>query len=461
MTIKETDQARLPVSADVYSQLAAATPVDKARIIFELIANHPEGVLDLSQRDSRRAILNDIDLSPPALEKFNLSFSEKIAFDPDTGGLSLRRARLGGARLRQANLQQVVLEGADLQGADLVGANLRGTALSEADLRGALIEFACLESAVLRFANISKAILEGSDLRRTDLWGANLEKAEITEANLQEAVLTEAKLSGADLTHSDLKNARLGRADFESAILKGADLQGASLEGANLRGAVLKNAKLHGLVLSGSDIRHVFISGAWLDKCQLEQEQFGGAIGEEIAGEYEDARKGYLALERNFIELGDPDAASWAYRKRRRMQKLAARKRARLALKSRKWGRSVANYMRYLSDQLVEWLCDYGESINRVLASLLVVYLAFTLIYGLTGSVVRVQETPDGAIKSPTSNLLDLLIFSLLAMTTSGSPAVGLMPSSEMVHALTGIQALLGIALTGLLGFVLGNLIRR
>jgi hypothetical protein len=46
-------------------------------------------------------------------------------------------------------------------------------------------------------------------------------------------------------------------------------------------------------------------------------------------------------------------------------------------------------------------------------------------------------------------------------MTTSGSPVVGVEPRSEAVHLLTGFQASLGIALTGLLGFVLGNRIRR
>jgi hypothetical protein len=38
---------------------------------------------------------------------------------------------------------------------------------------------------------------------------------------------------------------------------------------------------------------------------------------------------------------------------------------------------------------------------------------------------------------------------------------VALQPRNEEVHFLTGAQALLGIGLTGLLGFVFGNRIRR
>ena len=36
-----------------------------------------------------------------------------------------------------------------------------------------------------------------------------------------------------------------------------------------------------------------------------------------------------------------------------------------------------------------------------------------------------------------------------------------LQPRDHFVHFLTGVQALFGISLTGLLGFVVGNRIRR
>ena len=52
-------------------------------------------------------------------------------------------------------------------------------------------------------------------------------------------------------------------------------------------------------------------------------------------------------------------------------------------------------------------------------------------------------------------------MFSLLAMTTQGIPYPFLEPRNEAVYVLTGLEAVLCIALTGLLGFVLGNRIRR
>ena len=99
-------------------------------------------------------------------------------------------------------------------------------------------------------------------------------------------------------------------------------------------------------------------------------------------------------------------------------------------------------------------------SAHVLLGSLAAVYAAFTLIYFLAGGVVRELELPGGAVRVPTRHPVDLAIFSLLVMT-AGSPAGGLQPGDDLTLSLIGVQAFLGIALTGLLGFVLGNRIRR
>jgi hypothetical protein len=45
-------------------------------------------------------------------------------------------------------------------------------------------------------------------------------------------------------------------------------------------------------------------------------------------------------------------------------------------------------------------------------------------------------------------------------MITSAQPPVGLLPADEYARSLTGVHALLGWTLTGLLGFVLGHRMR-
>jgi hypothetical protein len=248
-------------------------------------------------------------------------------------------------------------------------------------------------------------------------------------------------------------------AKLENTTLWDANLQGAYLDFANLRDAYLKSARLERVNVSNCNIAHIHVGGAWLDRTRLRWEQLGGAIGEELAGEYGTAKQGYLALKQNFDDLGDYDTASRAYRKERRMEKLEALQKARTALGEREWRSAVANYAKFAIDQLVGWMCDYGESVPRVLGSLLVVYVMLMLIYALTWSVMRVYDIPTAVIREPTRNLVDLTRFSLAAMTTMES--AGLEPRAAWVQLLAGLEALLGIALTGLLGFVLGNRIRR
>jgi hypothetical protein len=57
-------------------------------------------------------------------------------------------------------------------------------------------------------------------------------------------------------------------------------------------------------------------------------------------------------------------------------------------------------------------------------------------------------------------NPLHIAIFSLYAMTTSGMP-FGMEPRNAFVQLMAGVESLLAVALTGLLGFVAGNRIRR
>jgi uncharacterized protein YjbI with pentapeptide repeats len=375
--------------------------------------------------------------------------------------VDLGQADLSSADLGKADLRGAILEGANLSGADLAGTRLAASALGGANFQGAMLEEADLRGASARFTNFEGAVLEHADLRRADCWGASFCGAELGEADLRKAVLQEANFRRADCSQADLRGAQLGNADLGEAKLVGADLRGSACAGARFAGAVLRRARLEGLDLSSCDVAHVHLSGAWLERTRFGRGQLGVALGEELEADHEEARKGYLTLERAFEDLGDHDAASWAYRRRRRMQKRVALEHAHAARRARDWKAVLRSYTVYASDQAVEWLCDYGESVSRVLAALLVLYLLFTVTYGVTGSVVRLVETPHGPARVVTRNGMDLAIFSLMALSTSGSPAVGLEPRDETVHLLTAVEATLGIALTGLLGFVLGNRIRR
>ncbi len=471
-----------PVPLPTYEKLAASTPAERTELVLQLIQGHPQGRLELPARDGQQAILKEVRLGRTDLkDRLGPGKEPPPWWSPETQGISLKGADLRGAHLGLADLQhadlsgavlsgavlrgtdlrEATLEGTNLHGADLAGADLRGAALGKADFQEAVLEDANFQGAGLRFANFNGAVLETVNLGHADLWGATFEKAVLTRADLRGATLKEANLQGADLTQVSLQGAIMNQADLRGACLRDVDFQGAALGNATLEGAVLTDARLQGVDLSRCNIARVFLGGAWLERTRLRREQLGGALGEELAGQYEAARLGYLALERNFAGLGDPDAARWAYGKKRRMEKLQARERAIAARAAREWGPTVGWYAKYAGDQAVEWLCDYGASVSRVLFALFGVFLLFTLIYGLCDGVVRTTQTPSGPVAAPTRNPVDWVVFSMSAMSPTAKQPAGLLPRNEWILLLSTIQTFLGIALAGLVGFVFGNTARR
>lgn len=470
--------------ASVFASLEATDAAGRVELLLALVTRG-NGSLDLSVSEGLRAVLDGIDLSRAALEVRleAIEGAEPPAWwDAEARGLSFREAKLSGAKLagavlrganlNKADLAEATLGAADLRGAkleeanlsraDLAGADLRLAALGNADLTDAMLEDTKLRRAGLRFAKLRGAALDGADLRGADLWAADLTGATLVGADLRGATLREAKLAGADLSRALLRNTDLGAADLTGATLTGADLRGAQASSTRFTRAVLRDARLDRVDLSSCNLAHVHLQDATLSGTRLRVEQLGGVLGEELAHEYGDARKGYLGLERFFQDSGDPGAASWAYRRRRRMQKAEALKAAEIARHEKRYKAALGDYALYASDQLVEWLCDYGESAPRVLLAMFGVYLAFTLIYGLTGSVVREVKGPLGSSMSvPTHDPLDLAIFSLMAITAPGNAPSGMEPRNDWVILLSGIESLFGVMLTGLLGFILGNLVRR
>jgi len=155
--------------------------------VLRLIEEHggPEG-LDLSQRDLRQAVLDQLDLH----------------------GANLTGAHLQGAHIHRANL-----EGADLQRADLHEAHLEGANLVEAKLQGATLEGARLKQAHVGWADLQGAVLQRASLDATHFIGANLQ--------------------GADLRNGYLLGVDLWQADLRRAKMAGALLRDAKLEGAN------------------------------------------------------------------------------------------------------------------------------------------------------------------------------------------------------------------------------------
>jgi hypothetical protein len=351
--------------------------------------------------------------------------------------------------------ERLSLTGVDLSRLDLSGIDLHGRWDGE--------------SASWIGVNLQGSDLRGANLRGADLRYADLQGARLMGTNLQGARLGLANLRGAKLAHAKLDGASLVMADLQEATLYDANLQGSDLRSADLRGVDLLGVHTGGLL-------KVRLYRAKLDHTLLRREQLGAGIEDEQAGGYREAQDTYLMLKRNFEDLGDYEAASWSYMKERQMEKAcSAPWRARGFYGKEElgdtndhrlpgrypcvWWFFVRHTAKWLSDWLVELVCGYGERPSRTMVTMTIVFGLFMGIYWATWAVMKMERTAEGTVFVPTRNLVDLAIFGLGAFTTMDPQ--GLEPRVAWVQFLTGLEALLGIGLTGLLGFVLGNRIRR
>ncbi len=402
-------------------------------------------------------------------------------WDTAQGGLRLAGRSLEGASLRAANLSRADLTGANLAGAggsnivlsgarleeadlrdaDLIGGDLTKVDAGEADFSGALLEDARLTGARLRFARFTGAVMDGADLSGADLWGAKLGKIEAERACWRASRLDEAQLDGADMTAADLGGATLRRANLAGARFRGANLRDAVLDGADLTNADLSGAVLPHVSLTSCSLNHARFANAWLERTRMRAAQLGGATGEEVAGEWEAAVESYIVLEQNFRSLGSAEDASWAFRRRRRMGRRLNGQYARAALAKHQLWAALVPGVSWLNDTMSEWLCDYGESVTRVLRAFLLVLIGFAILYWLAGCLeprnVPVAGTHTGRDFAP----VDYLLFSLDSMTTVGTSEVALKPDGQFGVLLSSVQTVLGTVLLGLFGFVLGVRMRN
>ena len=373
-------------------------------------------------------------------------------------------------RWSRERLENAIAANGGPEGLDLAGDDLSDLDLSAMDLRGIILGKYVKELHLLLIADLTDTQFVDADLRKALLVGCDL-----TWTALVGADLTKAHFNYADLRGAELWSATLEGATFWWASLQGADLHFANLAKADLRRADLTNLDL----LDTQNLAGIKLHRAELSNTRLERKQLGPALGDELAGEYPEARYAYLALKQNFEGLGDYDAASWSYIKERQMEKACnAPRRARRiygphelgdrpgflggsnlpGYHPKVWWFFVKHTWKWLTDWLVELICGYGERPWRTLVTMGVVFAVFLGVYWLSWAVVRVDPMPGGT-PVPTRKLQDLIVFGLGAFTTMDPK--GLEPRALWVQIVVAIEALLGIGLTGLLGFVVGNRIRR
>jgi uncharacterized protein YjbI with pentapeptide repeats len=310
---------------------------------------------------------------------------------------------------------------------------------------GTLAENAFFQRTSLRGAKFTGAVLRGARFYRSDLTNADLRFADLTNANLVETCLV-----GATLFNAQLAGARLTRADLRSA-----DLFQASFSGQ----PELSKENIGEYLLQENEQEYIDYLQRAIMPTSLQ------AIEYHLRDRYFKAAQIYQNLRIQFQSNGRSDDAVWAYRKEKRMRKKWNGQQAQNYWKARERMKSVGFGLDWLGDWIVEILCDYGESIWRVMGWILVLlFLVGPVLIDVSGGLVwneasnRIYYGLDSEWLRFLYSYFQHLLYMLDTITTASF--LELRPANDIVRLASGLMAAVGIFLLGLLGFVAGNRIR-
>ena len=321
--------------------------------------------------------------------------------EADLSGASLGGSGLSGAKGPGVRLPRSASGAGALHGADLAGADLSGAKAGEASFDQAMLEDASLANAGLRYASLREAILDGANMDGADLWARGS-----TGQRRQRQYARRAARRGEPGRRGSVRRGPRGRvAEAGGPARREADGGEPARRAARRRAARRGRLVQRPAAARGADRlraspcpagRRLARTHADAGRPARRRYRRGGA------GEFDAARDGYSVLEQNFDSLGDADAASWAFRQRRRMGKRESLRRARACWREGKLRPALVNAASWLSDAFAEWLCDYGESLPRVARAFAAVLVFYALLYGVTGSLVRKRDTRSASC--PTSS---------------------------------------------------------
>ena len=375
----------------------------------------------------------------------------------------------------------------EIGGPDLTHLDLSNLDLSDLDLRGIKLTSCDLHNAKLNSTKLDGALLFGCDLSGAESWVGSFRNASLRQCYIVGARFMHADFEGASFAYSNLERTiMIGTLHGRDTWFFNARLQGVNFSEAHLSQVDFRDAR----TMYGA-----YLYLARLDGAAIDYSLFNGAIGHELDRDYHKASVTYSSIKANLDAAGRYDEAAKAYIKERKMEKYASapwnarrvfgerglgdvyeyskdlNRMVRVSIGSKwrqpkTWWFYISHSAKWISDSVIEALCSYGESPGRVVFWMaLTLFLITPLTLHLAGGLYWPREVIEEflSLRSPILRALypylQYVLYSIDTFTTADFARLG--AANDLVRLFSGLFALAGIFLAGLLGFVAGNRIRH
>ena len=344
---------------------------------------------------------------------------------------------------------------------DVKDLNLGGQTLEGLDFSGCMLTNVNFKNATLRHCKFDEAHLDSCDFDH----GGCADAPTLQSVSFKKATLENCRFRYANIAWSDFRYARINNATFEDATVDYCDFYRCFLEGVVLfKHSSFSNCSLFNTYFGdGANIRRENLSKGRIlqqDKAAythflVDWHDFGTGVrtndrrevsdwspDASVKARWADAEDIYKTLNGLWASKGYIADANWAYVQGRRKER--RRMMSELGDADIKLGTKIGHLWRIITNSLSDLFFGYGESMLKMVLTYIVTVLVFAFVFSKEVSILRYVEALGVSLKN-----------------MAGMDSESLQGVSPLVDMLNLVQTTIGILLTGIFGFILGNKIRN
>lgn len=300
----------------------------------------------------------------------------------------------------------------------------------------------------------------GQELEGIDFSGCRLERVSFKQCSL-----THCRFRGATILWSDFRYAKIEHGTFEDAKIEFCDFYRAFLDGVIIFShSNISNCSFNKTYFGDSAIirRKELVGGRILQqdeqayrKFLTEWHMYGtgerkndvGTLSnwspdEALKGRWDEAEEIFKNFNAQWTGKGFIADGNWAYVRGRRMER--RRMMSELFRNSVSLKKKILNIYHITTNTISDILFGYGESMTKMVITYIVTIFLFAWAFSSNVSLLEYSEA-----------------FSISLKNMVGMDSEALHNVSPLVDMLNIVQTTIGIVLTGIFGFILGNKIRN
>ena len=343
----------------------------------------------------------------------------------------------------------------------IIGVDYSGQVLEGVDFSGCTLTKVNFKNATLKHCKFDEAVLDSCSFDCS----STPNEPNLQSVSFRKATVANCRFRYAYMMWSDFRYSRINQATFEDAIIDFCDLYRCFFEGVVLfKHARISNSSLYYTYFGdATNIRrenlvndqlvqqnkkaytkflvdwHTYGTGERTNDMQVVSDWSPDAS---IKARWSDAEDIYKTLTGLWNERGFNADANWGYVQGRRMER--RRMMAELSDKQLGFWTKAGRVWHIIGNSLSDLFFGYGESMFKMIVTYIVTVILFAVLFQSEVSPLEYVDALGVSLKN-----------------MAGMDSEVLQGVSPLVDMLNLIQTTIGILLTGIFGFILGNKIRN